>query len=49
MDSTQVAISPDKQDISITVNVTEASCYVVSGVKLEGNYLDREGRVLSRW
>eukprot|EP01038_Epipyxis_sp_PR26KG_P003179 gene3179-4504_t len=37
-----VAISPDKQDISITVNVTEGERYVVSGVKLEGNYLDRE-------
>jgi len=42
VDSTQVAISPDKQDISITVNVTEGERFVVSGVKLEGNYLDRE-------
>lgn len=42
VDSTQVAISPDKQDISITINVTEGERFVVSGVKLEGNYLERE-------
>jgi outer membrane protein insertion porin family len=42
VDSTQVAISPNKQDISITVNVTEGERYVVSGVKLEGNYLGKE-------
>ncbi len=42
IDSTQVAISPNKQDISITVNVTEGERYVVSGVKLEGNFLNRE-------
>lgn len=42
IDSTQVAISPDKQDISITVNVTEGERFVVSGVKLEGNYLERD-------
>ena len=42
VDSTQVAISPDKQDISIVVNVSEGERFVVSGVKLEGNYLDRE-------
>ncbi|WP_313299625.1 outer membrane protein assembly factor BamA [Diaphorobacter sp.] len=42
IDSTQVAISPDKQDITITINVTEGNPYVVSGVKLEGNYLDRD-------
>ncbi|WP_198971590.1 outer membrane protein assembly factor BamA [Xylophilus sp. ASV27] len=42
VDSTQVAISPNKQDITITVNVTEGQRYVVSGVKLEGNYLGRD-------
>ncbi|ABM57207.1 outer membrane protein assembly factor BamA [Verminephrobacter eiseniae] len=42
IDSTQVAISPDRQEISITVNVTEGERYVVSGVKLEGNYLERD-------
>jgi outer membrane protein insertion porin family len=42
IDSTQVAISPDKQDISITINVTEGDRYVVSGVRLEGDFLGRE-------
>ncbi|OJU92727.1 MAG: outer membrane protein assembly factor BamA, partial [Burkholderiales bacterium 66-5] len=42
IDSTQVAIAPDKQSISIIVNVTEGPRYVVSGVTLAGNYLDRD-------
>jgi outer membrane protein insertion porin family len=42
IDSTQVAISPDKQDISIAINVTEGERFVVSAVKLEGNYLGKE-------
>ncbi|MFE8646733.1 outer membrane protein assembly factor BamA [Sphingomonas sp. NCPPB 2930] len=42
VDSTQVAISPNKEDISITINVTEGERYVVSGVKIEGNYLGRD-------
>ncbi len=42
IDSTQVAISPDKQDITITVNVTEGERYVVSSVRLDGNYLGKE-------
>lgn len=41
IDSTQVAISPDKQDISVTVNITEGERYVVSGVRLEGDYLGK--------
>ena len=42
IDSTQVALSPDRQDLSVTVNVTEGQKYVVSGVNLEGNFLGRE-------
>lgn len=42
IDSTQVAISPNKQDISITINITEGERYVVSGVKLAGDYLGKE-------
>ncbi len=42
IDSTQVVISPDKQEISVAINVTEGNRYVVSGVKLEGNYLGKD-------
>ncbi|MFM2276345.1 MAG: hypothetical protein RL211_2217 [Pseudomonadota bacterium] len=42
IDSTQVAISPNKKDIAITINVTEGERFVVSGVKLEGNYLGKD-------
>ena len=42
IDSTQVALAPNKQDISITINVTEGERFVVSGVRLAGNYLGRE-------
>lgn len=42
IDSTQVAISPDKQTISITINVNEGQRYVVSGVKMEGKFLDKD-------
>jgi outer membrane protein insertion porin family len=42
VDSTQVAISPNKRDVAITINVTEGERYVVSSVRLQGNYLSRE-------
>jgi outer membrane protein insertion porin family len=42
VESTQVAISPDKQGMSITVNVTEGDRFVVSKIKLAGNYLDKD-------
>ena len=41
IESTQVAISPDKQDMSITVNITEGDRYVVKSVALEGEYLGK--------
>src|SRR5450830_1614295 len=42
VDSTQVAILPNKTDISITINITEGERFVVSGVKLEGNFLGKD-------
>ncbi|MDW5441844.1 outer membrane protein assembly factor BamA [Polaromonas sp. SM01] len=47
VDSTQVAISPNKQDISVTINITEGERFTVSGIKLEGNFLDRENEFKS--
>lgn len=37
--STQVSISPDKQDIYITVNISEGEKYSVSSVKLTGDMI----------
>lgn len=39
--STQVTISPDKQEISVTIVVDEGQPYTVAGVRLEGEYLGR--------
>jgi outer membrane protein insertion porin family len=35
-------MSPNKQDMTITINITEGERFVISGVKLEGNYLNRD-------
>ena len=42
VESTQVAISPDKQDISIAISIREGQRYTVTAVRLEGDYLGRE-------
>jgi outer membrane protein insertion porin family len=47
VDSTQVSISPDKQGIFITVNVTEGPQYKVSDVKLAGQMLVPEADLKS--
>ncbi len=47
VESTQVAISPNKQDISLTINVTEGDQFVVSKVNLVGNFLDKDAEFKS--
>ncbi|MEW6021805.1 MAG: outer membrane protein assembly factor BamA [Pseudomonadota bacterium] len=42
VESTQVAITPDKKDIYLTINITEGEKYTVSSVKLEGEMFGRE-------
>jgi len=42
IDSTQVSMSPDRQEMSITINITEGDRFVVSAVRLEGNYLEKD-------
>ena len=42
IESTQVTISPDKQDIGITISVREGQPYTVTAVRLEGDYLGRD-------
>lgn len=42
VESTQVTISPDKQDITITITVREGQPYTVTAVRLEGDYLGKD-------
>jgi outer membrane protein insertion porin family len=42
IESTQVAITPDKKDIYLTINITEGEKYTVSATKLEGEMFGRE-------
>src|SRR5690242_12026403 len=45
IDSTQVAIAPEKDDIFITVNVTEGEVFKVSEVKLAGTFVVPEAEL----
>ena len=48
VESTQVTISPDKQSISIAINVREGQPYTVTAVRLEGDYLGRDAEFRER-
>ncbi len=43
--STQVSMSPDKEGVYITLNVTEGEKYTLSGVNLRGNLIDRQSEL----
>jgi len=45
IDSTQVAVSPDKQDVFITLAITEGNKYTVSSVKLAGEFVVPEAEL----
>ncbi len=42
IESAQVTISPDKQEISIAISISEGQPFTVTAVKLDGRYLGRE-------
>jgi outer membrane protein insertion porin family len=41
IDSTQVMISPDKQDISLVISITEGEKFTLSGFGLDGEYFGK--------
>jgi outer membrane protein insertion porin family len=42
IETAQVTISPDKQDITLTITVNEGQPYTVTAVRLTGDYLGKE-------
>ncbi|MBQ0713341.1 MAG: outer membrane protein assembly factor BamA [Porticoccus sp.] len=47
IDSTQVAISPDREDVFVTINVTEGDVYTVDQVELSGDLVVSEDEIRS--
>lgn len=47
IESTQVSISPDKEDIFITINIDEGGQYTFAGVELAGKFLFLEEEIMS--
>ena len=45
IDSTQVSISPDKQDVYITINVTEGERFHISRIELTGDLVVDSGEL----
>lgn len=45
MDSSQVALTPDKQDVYVTVNVTEGDVYTVRDIKVLGETIIEKGEL----
>lgn len=48
VESTQVTISPDKQSVSVAISIREGQRYVVTSVRLEGEFLGKEDEFRAR-
>lgn len=46
IDSTQVSLTPDKQDVYITINLTEGDKYIVRDVRLAGDYILKNEEIM---